>query len=83
VIIDLRTPGERRIGSWPGSISLPIPKPPVNVQHVRERLRQFLVGIPKDEPISVYCAKGLRSSVAASLLKDMGFSNVTNLGGFA
>jgi rhodanese-related sulfurtransferase len=83
VIVDLRTAPERRVGTYRGAVFLPVPKPPVKIERLRKRLRDYFVGIPKDEPISVYCAKGVRASIAASLLKDLGFTNVTNLGAFS
>ena len=36
----------------------------------------------KDRPIILYCASGGRSALAGKVLKDMGYSNVRNLGGF-
>lgn len=36
----------------------------------------------KDRPIIVYCASGGRSALSGKLLKDMGYSQVYNLGGF-
>jgi rhodanese-related sulfurtransferase len=36
----------------------------------------------KDRPIVLYCASGGRSALAGKVLKDMGYSNVRNLGGF-
>ncbi len=82
MIIDLRMPEERHVGVYTGSVSLPVPKPPVDVDWLRKRLRRFVADVPQSEAISVYCAKGVRSSFATSLLKDMGFTDVTNLGGF-
>lgn len=37
--------------------------------------------VPKTTMIYVYCQSGNRSSQAARLLKDAGFSNITDLGG--
>lgn len=36
----------------------------------------------KDRPIVFYCASGGRSALSAKLLKDYGYENVHNLGGF-
>ena len=36
----------------------------------------------RDRPVIVYCASGGRSALAGKLLKDMGFKDVRNLGGF-
>ena len=36
----------------------------------------------KDRPILLYCASGGRSALAGKTLRDMGFSDVRNLGGF-
>lgn len=36
----------------------------------------------KDRPVLVYCASGGRSALAGKVLKDMGYANVTNIGGF-
>ena len=36
----------------------------------------------KDRPIILYCASGGRSALAGKVLKDMGYSDVRNLGGF-
>jgi len=36
----------------------------------------------QDRPVIVYCASGGRSALSGKLLKDMGYSQVYNLGGF-
>ena len=36
----------------------------------------------EDTPILVYCAAGLRAALAGQTLKELGFNNVRNLGGF-
>lgn len=36
----------------------------------------------KDRPVILYCASGGRSALSAKALKDMGFDQVYNLGGF-
>ncbi len=38
--------------------------------------------LTKDRPIIVYCASGGRSALSGKLLKDMGYAEVFNLGGF-
>ena len=41
------------------------------------------ININNDTNILVYCAGGYRSALAAKTLKDLGFKNVFNLGGFS
>jgi rhodanese-related sulfurtransferase len=41
----------------------------------------FNPGIPKDEPILVYCSIGYRSEIIALKLKNMGYTRVLNLNG--
>ncbi|OBB46557.1 rhodanese-like domain-containing protein [Mycobacterium sp. 852002-51961_SCH5331710] len=36
----------------------------------------------KDKPVIVYCASGGRSALAGQALKELGYENVFNLGGF-
>ena len=36
----------------------------------------------KDKTILIYCASGGRAALAGKLLKDMGYSEVHNIGGF-
>ena len=36
----------------------------------------------RDRPVVLYCASGGRSALAGKVLRDMGFTDVCNLGGF-
>lgn len=40
-----------------------------------------LPDIPKDAAVYVYCAAGGRAGAAAAILKEHGWTNVTNIGG--
>ncbi len=71
-IVDVRNPGEVETGAVPGAVNIPVGELP-------ERLRE----LDPTKPTVVYCAGGYRSSVAASLLRQRGFSDVSDiLGGF-
>ena len=71
-IIDVRNPGEIAEGAIPGAIAIPVGQLP-------SRLDELDV----TKPTVVYCAGGYRSSVAASLLRQQGFVDVSDLiGGY-
>ena len=71
VLLDVREESEWRSGHAPGAIHLPY-----------ERLRERAHELPLDRPIVAYCATGVRSSLASSLLEATG-REVANLrGGF-
>ena len=42
----------------------------------------FEKGFAKDRPVIVYCAAGGRAALAGQALKEMGYGEVYNLGGF-
>lgn len=69
-VLDVRTPGEFAEGHLAGATLLP-------VQELQRRLDELAAH--KGEPVFVYCHSGNRSTVAAKLLVDAGFTNVTNL----
>jgi hydroxyacylglutathione hydrolase len=69
-LIDIRNPGERERGAIAGALHIPL-----------AQLRARLSEVPAADPIVVHCASGWRSSVAASLLRERGFENVSDLGG--
>jgi rhodanese-related sulfurtransferase len=72
-LLDVRTPGEHASGHIEGSLNVP-------VQELADRLAELG---DKKRPIVVYCASGIRSASAASLLKRAGFAEVHDLGAMA
>jgi rhodanese-related sulfurtransferase len=73
VIVDVREAEElARTGRLAGALHMPLGMLP-------ERAGQ----LPRDRPILIYCAAGIRSAVAARALAAMGWPSVYNLGGFA
>jgi glyoxylase-like metal-dependent hydrolase (beta-lactamase superfamily II)/rhodanese-related sulfurtransferase len=70
ILVDVRAPREREQKHIAGSVSLPL-------NHLVERAAE----LPRDRPILVHCAGGYRSSIAASLLQRLGFTQVSELAG--
>lgn len=70
VKIDVRTKDEYSLGTIPGFINIPV-----------DELREHLDELPKDKPIVVTCAVGLRGYLAYRILVQNGFKNVRNLSG--
>lgn len=68
--IDVRTKDEYSLGTIPGFVNIPI-----------DELREHLGELPKDKPIVVTCAVGLRGYLAYRILVQNGFTNVRNLSG--
>ena len=64
-MVDVRAPREREDKAIAGSVSVPL-----------NRLVERLGELPKDRSLLVHCAGGYRSSIAASLLKRVGFVDV-------
>ncbi|USI92983.1 MBL fold metallo-hydrolase [Rhodococcus pyridinivorans] len=69
-LLDVRNPGERAAGHIDGSFHIPLPE-----------LVERHGGLPNDKPIVVHCRSGWRSSVAASLLRSLGYTRTTDLVG--
>lgn len=69
-LLDVRTPHERGQKYIDGSLSIPL-------NHLSERVRE----LPSARPLLVYCAGGYRSSIAASLLQQRGFTRVSEIAG--
>lgn len=71
--LDVRGPGEvRDSGTIPGARLIPLPE-----------LISRLTELPAGRPLTVFCAGGNRSSVAASVLRAHGFDATDLRGGFS
>lgn len=72
-LIDVREPNEFADGHIPQSKNVPLSK-----------LAIIEVVVPdKATPLFIYCASGARSGRALGELKQLGYANVTNIGGIA
>ncbi|NVJ86352.1 MAG: rhodanese-like domain-containing protein [Algoriphagus sp.] len=71
-VLDVRTPGEIAQGKIEGAIE---------IDYYQPDFRKKVEGLPKDEPVLLYCAVGARSREAADLLLEMGFTKVYHLQG--
>jgi len=75
VILDVREKDEWREGHLEGAISLPRGFLEIRVESAIQ---------DKDTPIIAYCAGGVRSLLAAKIMKEMGYQNVSSMaGGYA
>ncbi len=71
-LVDIRNPGEVALGVISGATTIPVGQLPGRLDE-----------LDPAAPTVVYCAGGYRSSVAASVLRDAGFSDVSDiLGGY-
>ena len=73
ILLDVRSPQEYREGHIPGSQNIPLQ----TIDKVRA------VAENKEVPLYVYCHSGGRSRQAVQMLRQMGYRNVTNIGGIA
>ncbi|MGW3498223.1 rhodanese-like domain-containing protein [Streptomyces sp. NPDC001020] len=72
VVVDVRGASEREEGAVAGSLHIPLAELPSRMEE-----------IPADRPVVVHCAGGHRSSIAASLLRHHGRTDVSDLlGGY-
>lgn len=68
--IDVRTQDEFAMGTIPGFVNIPL-----------DELREHLDELPRERPIVVTCAVGLRGYLACRILTQHGFMDVRNLSG--
>ena len=71
--IDVRTPQEFRSGHLQGAINIP-------VQQIRAGIAA--ASPDKNAPLNLYCRSGRRVEAAMQELKAMGYTNITNHGGY-
>jgi glyoxylase-like metal-dependent hydrolase (beta-lactamase superfamily II) len=69
-VVDVRNPGEVAPGMAPDALHLPL-----------ATLRTRLGELDPDAPVAVYCAGGVRCVIAASLLEQHGFRDVSYIVG--
>lgn len=70
LLLDIREPGELAHGVAPGAMLLPMDLVP-----------HHLGDLPRDRPITVYCAAGARSFGVAHWLREQGFPGAVSLAG--
>ena len=71
-LVDIRNPGEVEHGTIPGASTIPVGQLPGRLDE-----------LDPTAPTVVYCAGGYRSSVAASVLRQAGFDDVSDIiGGY-
>lgn len=73
VLLDVRTGEEYYDGHIPGSVNIPLDE----LQSAGDRLPA------KETPVYVHCYSGARSRRAALILKRLGYTNVTDIGGIS
>ncbi len=71
--IDVRTPEEFKEGHLKDAVNIP-------VDQIGARIGS--VSPDKSAPVNLYCRSGRRSEAALQELKKMGYTNVTNHGGY-
>lgn len=71
-LVDIRNPGEFALGSIDGAATIPVGQLPGRLDE-----------LDPQAPTVVFCAGGYRSSVGASVLRQAGFKDVSDiLGGY-
>ncbi len=73
LLVDVRTPREYEAGHLDGAVLIPH-------DQVEQRLAEF--GDDKSRSIVLYCRSGRRAGVAEQILREAGFTNVLNAGGY-
>ena len=73
VWIDVRSPEEFNEGHLQGA---------VNVPHEQIASQIARISPDKNAPVNLYCRSGRRAEVALQELKKLGYTNVTNHGGY-
>lgn len=73
LLVDVRTQGEFNDGHLPNAKLIPI-------NQVEQRIAEF--GEDKDRKIVLYCKAGVRAAKAETILKNNGYTQVFNAGGY-
>lgn len=73
VWIDVRSAEEFAEGHLNGAVNIPVSEIAAKIAKVSPN---------KNAPVNLYCRSGNRAEVALRTLKEMGYTNVTNHGGY-
>ena len=73
VLLDVRTAEEYRDGHIDGSVNIPLDR----ISSVKNIIKD------KSTPLYAHCLSGGRSGQAVSYLKQIGYTNVKNIGGIS
>lgn len=71
-VVDVRSKGEYAGGHIKNSINIPVDQLAANLARIKD----------KNKPIITCCASGMRSSSALTILKNAGYTQVYNGGGW-
>ena len=74
LVIDVRSPGEFNSGHLPNAINIPLEEIETALPH---RVKD------KNPILLLHCQSGMRSGMAKTKLKNLGYANVFNLGSLA
>lgn len=82
LLIDVRSPLEFSTGPLVSDIA-----PTVNIEYtlidqLAEIYAQQDIAVSKNDSITLYCRSGRRSDIAMRRLKELGYTNVRDIGGF-
>jgi len=70
-LLDVRNAAEFNLGALPNAKNIPLAILPVLANE----------NLDKHDPVLVYCRAGGRAMMAEKILANLGFTNVTNIGG--
>ena len=73
LLVDVRSPKEFRQGHVEGALNIPY-------DDVAKRLKEF--GPDKTRAVVLYCGSGRRAGIAEETLRNAGFKDVYNAGGY-
>lgn len=82
LLIDVRSPSEFSIGYLKSDIA-----PTINIEYqlistLPAVYSEQGIHVSKDDHITLYCRSGRRSNLALHTLRDLGYTNVRDIGGF-
>jgi rhodanese-related sulfurtransferase len=72
LVIDTREPFEYAASHVPGAVNISV------MDFASGKLPKKLEGVSKDQPLLLYCRSGQRSNTCIMILKQHGFTNLTN-----